>query len=100
MPELNQLYQAVISGDAKTARAIAHETLAEGVEPLRLVNEQLIPAMDEVGRRFECNDYFVPELLLSARAMKAAMELVRPLLAARGDEPHGRVILGTVRGDM
>jgi 5-methyltetrahydrofolate--homocysteine methyltransferase len=62
MTELNQLYQPVISGDAKTARAIAQQTLAEGIEPLRLVNEQLIPAMDEVGRRFECNDYFVPEL--------------------------------------
>ena len=56
--------------------------------------------MDEVGRRFECEEYFVPELLLSARAMKGSMEIVRPLLAARGAEPVGRVVIGTVKGDL
>jgi len=59
-----------------------------------------MPAMAEVGRRFESNEYFVPELLLSARAMKAALELIRPLLTAKGNEPVGRVVLGTVKGDM
>lgn len=73
--------------------------MAAGVEPLLLVNEQMSPAMDEVGRRFESHEYFVPQLLLSARAMKAAMELIRPLLAARGSEPVGRVLIGTVFGD-
>jgi 5-methyltetrahydrofolate--homocysteine methyltransferase len=56
--------------------------------------------MDEVGRRFEAEEYFVPELLLSARAMKAALALVRPLLAARGAKPAGRVAIGTVKGDL
>jgi 5-methyltetrahydrofolate--homocysteine methyltransferase len=56
--------------------------------------------MDEVGRRFECEEYFVPEMLLSARAMKASMEIVRPLLAATGAEPIGRVVIGTVKGDL
>ena len=56
--------------------------------------------MDEVGRRFECEEYFVPELLLSARAMKAALELIRPLLASSGAEPAGRVVIGTVKGDL
>src|ERR1041384_5425439 len=56
--------------------------------------------MDEVGRRFEANEYFVPELLISARAMKSALELIRPLLNARGDKPLGRVAIGTVRGDL
>jgi 5-methyltetrahydrofolate--homocysteine methyltransferase len=56
--------------------------------------------MDEVGRRFERCDYFVPELLLSARAMKAALELIRPLLAASGAQPVGRVVIGTVKGDL
>ena len=60
----------------------------------------MMPAMDEVGRRFECSEFFVPELLLSARAMKGALELVRPLLARRGDKPVGRVVVGTVRGDL
>ena len=68
--------------------------------PLAIVSGYLVPAMDEVGRRFECEEYFVPEMLLSARAMKASMEIVRPLLAAAGAEPVGRVVIGTVKGDL
>jgi methylmalonyl-CoA mutase cobalamin-binding domain/chain len=65
-----------------------------------LLSKYMIPAMDEVGRRFECEDYFVPELLLAARAMKGAMELIRPLLTACGAQPAGRVAIGTVKGDL
>ena len=100
MPDLKQLYEAVVSGDAKTTQAITQQALAEGIDPLKLVNEYMVPAMDEVGRRFEANEYFVPELLISARAMKAALELIRPLLTARGDKPVGRVAIGTVKGDL
>lgn len=100
MPDLKELYEAVVRGDAKTTRALTQEALAEGIDPLKLVNDHLVPAMDEVGRRFESNEYFVPELLISARAMKAALELIRPLLTARGDEPIGRVAIGTVKGDL
>jgi methylmalonyl-CoA mutase cobalamin-binding domain/chain len=60
----------------------------------------MIPAMDEVGSRFEAEDYFVPELLLSGRAMKSALEIIRPLLAASGAQPVGRVVIGTVKGDL
>ena len=56
--------------------------------------------MDEVGRRFECEEYFVPELLLSRRAMKGALELLQPLLAASGAAPASRVVIGTVKGDL
>ncbi len=100
MPDLKQLHDAVVGGDAKTAQAITQQALAEGIDPLRLVNEYMVPAMDEVGRRFECNEYFVPELLISARAMKAALDLIRPLLIARGEKPVGRVAIGTVKGDL
>jgi corrinoid protein of di/trimethylamine methyltransferase len=100
MPELRELYEAIVDGDATRARSITEQALAAKVEPLRLVTEFMAPAMDEVGRRFERSEYFVPELLLSARAMKAAMELVRPLLVAGGTEPAGRVVIGTVRGDL
>jgi 5-methyltetrahydrofolate--homocysteine methyltransferase len=100
MPDLKALHNAVVTGDAKTSRALTEQALAEGVDPLKLVNESLVPAMDEVGRRYESNEYFVPELLISARAMKAALELIRPLLTARGDKPIGRVAIGTVRGDL
>ncbi len=100
MADLKKLYEAVVSGDAKITQAITQQALAEGVDPLKLVNENMVPAMDEVGRRFEANEYFVPELLISARAMKAALELIRPLLVARGDKPVGRVAIGTVKGDL
>jgi 5-methyltetrahydrofolate--homocysteine methyltransferase len=100
MIDLKQLYDAIVTGDAKTSRSVSEQALKEGVDPLKLVMEHMAPAMSEVGRRFECNDYFVPELLLSARAMKAAMELIRPLLTAQGAEPVGRVAIGTVKGDL
>ena len=100
MPDLKQLYDSVVSGDAKTTQALTQQALAEGVDPLKLVNDYMVPAMDEVGRRFEANEYFVPELLISARAMKAALEIIRPLLTARGDQPLGRVAIGTVKGDL
>ena len=100
MPNFKQLYDAVVGGDAKATHALTQQALAEGIDPLELVNEYMVPAMGEVGRRFECNEYFVPELLISARAMKAALELIRPLLTARGDKPVGRVAVGTVKGDL
>lgn len=100
MPDLKELHDAIIRGDAKTSAAVTRQALADGTDPLTLVNQFMIPAMDEVGRRFECSEYFVPELLISARAMKAALDLIRPLLTARGTEPVGRVAIGTVRGDL
>ncbi|HWQ53409.1 MAG TPA: corrinoid protein [Bryobacteraceae bacterium] len=100
MTDLKRLYDAILDGDAKTATAVTKEALAEGVNPLDLVTNHMVPAMDEVGKRFECEEYFVPELLISARAMKGALELIRPLLAAQGSEPVARVAIGTVKGDL
>ncbi len=100
MPDLDQLLLAVIDGNWKTAAAVTQEAVDAGVPPLTIVTDYLVRAMDEVGRRFECEDYFVPEMLLSARAMKASMEIVRPLLVAAGTEPIGRVVIGTVKGDL
>jgi 5-methyltetrahydrofolate--homocysteine methyltransferase len=100
MPDLTKLHEVILNGDSKSAIAITKQALAEGADPIEIVNQHMIPAMDEAGRRFECEEYFVPELLLAARAMKGALELIRPLLAARGDEPIGRVVIGTVKGDL
>src|ERR1035437_9481259 len=100
MADLQKLYNAVLNGDQKTSVAVTQEALAEGVDPMELVTQYMVPAMDEVGRLFECEEYFVPELLLSGRAMKGSLKLLRPLLAARGDEPAGRVVIGTVKGDL
>ena len=100
MLELEKLHEAVIEGDWKTAAAVTRIAIAAGVAPLTIVSGYLVPAMDEVGRRFDCEEYFVPEMLLSARAMKASMEIVRPLLTATGAEPVGRIVIGTVKGDL
>src|SRR5450759_147378 len=99
MADLQKLYDAVLNGDQKTSVAATQEALAEGVDPMELITKYMVPAMDEVGKRFECEDYFVPELLLSARAMKGSLQLLRPLLTAQGVEPVGRVVIGTVKGD-
>jgi 5-methyltetrahydrofolate--homocysteine methyltransferase len=100
MANLTALHTAILNGDLKAAVAVTKEALAEKIDPVDLVQNHMVPAMDEVGRRFECEEYFVPELLLSARAMKGSLELIRPLLAAQGAEPVGRVVIGTVKGDL
>ncbi|MCC7519046.1 MAG: corrinoid protein [Verrucomicrobiae bacterium] len=100
MKEYKELYTAVLEGKAKDARAITEKALAEGADPKQLVDREMITAMAEVGRRFETNEYFVPELLISARAMKAALELIKPLLVKSGVQPVGRVAIGTVKGDL
>ena len=99
-PEVARLHDAVLTGDAKTAVEVTQAALAAGIEPQDLVTSQMIPAMGEVGRRFENGEYFVPELLIAARAMKGALDLLRPLLAEKGIEPVGRVVIGTVKGDL
>ena len=100
MDDHQQLFKSILTGDAKTAKAAAERALAAGAEPLKLVQDCMMPAMAEVGRRFECHDCFVPELLLAARAMKSALEPIRPLLAGRSTQTAGRVVIGTVIGDL
>jgi 5-methyltetrahydrofolate--homocysteine methyltransferase len=100
MSDFAKLTEAILSGDTKAAVAVTQQALGEKADPQELVTKYMIPAMDAMGKRFETGDCFVPELLISARAMKASLELIRPLLAARGAEPVGRVVIGTVRGDL
>jgi len=97
MPEL---YDAILNGNAKAAVEWTRKALEAGADALHVVTSEMVPAMDEVGRRYECEEYFVPELLLSARAMKSALELLRPLLAAGHAQPAGVVAIGTVKGDL
>ena len=100
MEDLEKLYDAIVEGNAKAAASLTQAAVAAGVDPQVILSEYMIPAMDEVGTRFEENEYFVPELLIAARAMKAGVDILRPLLAAGGAEPVGRVAIGTVRGDL
>ena len=98
--DLQKLYDAILNGNLKVAVSITREALSENTDPLMLVSGYMIPAMDEVGRRFECQECFVPELLLAGRAMKGSLELLRPRLAASGAQPSGTVVIGTVQGDL
>ena len=100
MSDLAQLHDAILNGDAATAKQVTEAAIAAQADPQQLVTEHMIPAMDEVGRRFENAEYFVPELLIAARAMKGALEILRPLLTERGVQPAGRVVIGTVKGDL
>jgi 5-methyltetrahydrofolate--homocysteine methyltransferase len=100
MHDFSKLQEAVLAGNSAAAVAAARQALNEGADPLDLVLHGISPAMGEVGRLFEAGDYFVPELLISARATKEVFVLIRPLLARQGAQPTGRVVLGTVQGDL
>jgi len=97
---ISTLRQSVVNGDHKAAAALTARALAEGVTPRRLVDEALVPAMDDAGRLFEECQFFVPELLVAARAMKASQALLTPLLVGTLNATVGRVAIGTVKGDM
>jgi 5-methyltetrahydrofolate--homocysteine methyltransferase len=98
--DLTTIKQAVIEGDDKQVATLTRRALDEGTSAETILNDALIVGMGEVGELFEQGEYFVPELLLSARAMQGAMEVLRPLLSASSYEPLGKVVMGTVQGDL
>ena len=98
--DLDTIYDAVLDGDAPATTAAVQAALANGETPEAILNDACIPAMAEVGALFEEGEKFVPEMLISARAMAAAMTILRPLLVEAGVETVGTVILGTVHGDL
>jgi len=98
--EFSSLSQSVIDGELDLVLEKVQRYLAENVSPQSIMEDHLIPAMGEVGRLFEEGEYFVPELMVSARAMQAAMKVLNPLLAGSGVQKIGRVVIGTVKGDF
>ncbi|MGQ9456286.1 MAG: corrinoid protein [Armatimonadota bacterium] len=100
MADLQALAQAIINGKAPEAKALTESALAEGVSPAEILNQGLIAGMNVVGEKFKNNEFYVPEVLIAARAMKTAMEVLRPQLAKSGVQPIGKVAIGTVRGDL
>jgi 5-methyltetrahydrofolate--homocysteine methyltransferase len=100
MTQIEKLYDAILNGNNKGAVEITQEALDAGVTAQQLVDQGMIPAMGEVGQRFENEEFFVPELLLAARAMKAALALIRPHLQQEGVEARGCAVVGTVKGDL
>jgi 5-methyltetrahydrofolate--homocysteine methyltransferase len=100
MSVLDDLRQSVIDGDMNKAQELVQKTLAEKMPPEQILRDGLISAMEEVGRRFECGEFYVPEMLISARAMKSGLALLRPYLIAANVRAIGKVVIGTVQGDL
>ena len=98
--ELKEIYDGVVVGNAKGVEKAVLVALDAKVSPEKILKVAMIPAMSEVGARFERNEYFVPELLIAARAMQYGMNKLKPLLVASGVQPVGRVVIGTVKGDL
>ncbi|MFP5331528.1 MAG: B12-binding domain-containing protein [Acidimicrobiia bacterium] len=97
---LDTLYDAVFDGDRDGAVSATHAGVAAGVAPAELLYEAMIPALEEVGRRFETGEIFLPEMLVAARAMQAAMDVIRPLIVDGSVEKVGTFVMGTVAGDI
>jgi 5-methyltetrahydrofolate--homocysteine methyltransferase len=97
---LDELYEVTIDGVAQSVLALTEEGLELGMPPHTLLFDSLIPGLEEVGRLFEVGDYFVPEMLISAKAMQGAMSILKPLIAATGVKPIATFVMGTVQGDI
>lgn len=98
--ELNPLYEAILNGKMEQAIEITRQAIDKGVAPQLIINDYMIRAMGEIGRRFQDGKAFVPQLLMSARAMKGALELLKPLLQGAASITIGKVVIGTVKGDL
>ena len=97
---LEPIYQAVLTGDQEAAKTNVQAALDAGTDAGVILQEALIPAMGEVGKLFEAGDYYVPEMLIAARAMQAGLGLLKPLLVDSDIKPTGKVVIGTVKGDL
>nr|WP_163222396.1 corrinoid protein [Bacteroides sp. 214] len=98
--ELNQLYESILAGKLEPAVEVTREAIDAGVAPQTIINDYMIKAMGEIGQRFQDGKAFVPQLLMSARAMKGALELLKPLLQGEASVTIGKVVIGTVKGDL
>ncbi len=100
MSILSDLHQSVIDGDMPRTQELVAQAITENVPPEQILKEGLISAMSEVGQMFESGEFFVPEMLIAARAMKSGLALLRPHLVAANVQAVGKVVIGTVEGDV
>lgn len=100
MDALKQLQEFVIVGRRKDVTELTQQLIDEGTRPERILYDGLLPGMSVVGDRFEKGEYFIPEMLLAARSLNAGLDLLRPLLTDADMRPTGKVVLGTVKGDI
>jgi 5-methyltetrahydrofolate--homocysteine methyltransferase len=98
--DLEALKEAVVAGDAKGATLLTEVAIQAGHSPAAVLNEALVPAMEIVGDKFRCNEVYVPEVLVAARAMKKSLALLKPLLTQSGVKPVATAVIGTVKGDL
>ncbi|OGB89980.1 MAG: methyltransferase [candidate division NC10 bacterium RIFCSPLOWO2_02_FULL_66_22] len=98
--DLNALKEAVINGDLKGCTILTEVAIQAGYAPQKVLTEALVPAMEVVGEKFRCNEVYVPEVLVAARAMKKSLSLLKPLLIQTGAKPVGVAVAGTVKGDL
>jgi 5-methyltetrahydrofolate--homocysteine methyltransferase len=97
---LQMLFEETLVGNAPAVKDGVNQGLEDGMEPERMLFDALIPSLEEVGARFERGDYFVPEMLIAARAMQGALDILRPLLADTEANRVGTFLMGTVKGDV
>src|SRR5436853_3209668 len=97
---LQCLYGNTLIGNAREVKDLVNQGLEDELEPEKMLYEALIPSLEEVGARFERGDFFVPEMLIAGKAMAGALEILRPLLAETGAQTIGKIVMGTVKGDV
>ena len=100
MVDLKEIAENLIQGKADKVKELTQRSVDEGQDVSKILNEGLLAGMSVVGDKFKKNEFYVPEVLIAARAMKAGMQIIRPLLAEKGVKGAGKIILGTVRGDL
>ncbi|MHB1405841.1 MAG: corrinoid protein [Desulfitobacteriaceae bacterium] len=100
MSLFQEMTEAVINGSAKKVKELAEQAVAQGIDPQSVISEGLIPGMNVVGTRFKANEIYVPEVLISARAMHAGLNVVKTLLSSAEIQDKGTVLVGTVKGDL
>lgn len=100
MVELKKLYDAILDGNLEESVAVTEEAIAGMMAPDEIINGYMVKAMGEIGNRFEAGEAFVPELLMAARAMKGSLDLLKPLMKGDDSAIVGKVLIGTVKGDM
>ena len=100
MEEMNPLSQAIVAGNLEQTQQLVRQALAEGMDTQTLINDYLTTGMAEIGQRFQDRKAFVPNLLMSARAMKGALEILRPYMTEETETRLGTIVIGTVKGDL
>jgi 5-methyltetrahydrofolate--homocysteine methyltransferase len=100
MAKYQDLADSIIRGDNIVSKEIAEKLVADGVSATDILNNGLMPGMNIVGKKFKANEIYIPEVLISARAMHAAMDIMKPLLTETGEQGKGSIAIGTVQGDL